>query len=166
MEWTCARCGAVHRDLPLDFAFDQPHYWSPEYEQTGKGRLTSDLCVIEHAEGKDFFVRGLLELPIPELGTRFAYGLWTTLSERNFDRVVALWDDPKLLAEPAYFGWIANSVPGYPETLNLKSHLRFTSPERRPSVTLEPSSHPLAREQHEGIRLERVREIAELNLHG
>ena len=56
------------------------------------------------------------------------------------------------------------SLPGYPDTLRLKSRAPTRAIGRRPRVELEPTDHPLAVEQRQGITL--VREFAELALHG
>jgi hypothetical protein len=166
VDWTCSRCGAPHEGLPLDWAFDAPAYWSPEYESSERGTLSEDLCVIQSAEGTDYFIRGVLEIPVHDANESFVYGVWTTLSEGSFKRAVELWDDPCRVEEPPYFGWMANSLVGYPETLNLKANVQTRELDLRPFVELEPIDHPLAQEQHQGITMARVREIAELNLHG
>jgi hypothetical protein len=79
--------------------------------------------------------------------------------------VVELWDDPKRTEEPPYFGWLSNSIAGYPETLNLKTNVHTRSLDLRPTIELERTDHPLALEQHEGISAERLRELVELHLH-
>jgi hypothetical protein len=95
----------------------------------------------------------------------FRWGAWTSLSRSNFDRIVELWHDPKLLGEPAYFGWLSNSIDLYPDTLNLKTNVHSKDIRQRPFLLLEPTDHPLAIEQRVGITMERVREIAERSLH-
>ena len=79
--------------------------------------INDDFCVVRQ---EHFFVRSLIEIPILGRDEPFRWGVWGSLSKRNFDRVVDLWNDPKLLDEPAYFSWLSNSIEGYPQTLNLK----------------------------------------------
>jgi hypothetical protein len=79
--------------------------------------------------------------------------------------VVELWDDPARVNERPYFGWLSNSLPGYPETLSLPLDVVTPALELRPSFLLHDGDHPLVREQREGITTDRVRELAELNLH-
>ena len=67
--------------------------------------------------------------------------------------------------EPAYFGWLSNSLPDYPETLSLKTSVHTRDLGLRPLIELEPTDHPLAVEQREGITMARVRQIAERNFH-
>ena len=121
--------------------------------------MTADLCVIDQI---DFFVRGHLELPIQGSTEPFIYAVWVSLSETNFARTRALWNDAARAGEPPYFGWCSTSLPGYPETLNLKTlvHTRAVGPV--PLIELEPTDHPLAVEQRTGITWERIRAISEL----
>jgi hypothetical protein len=166
VEWRCARCGEVHGELPLNWAYDAPVYWKGlTEEQRAEGELTEDLCWFTDEDGPHFFVRGVLELPVHGADEPFGYGVWASLSEANMTRTIELWDDPRRVEEPPYFGWLSNSIPGYPETLNLKTSVVSRELDLRPAIVLEPTDHPLAVEQREGITLERVRELAELNLH-
>jgi hypothetical protein len=52
------------------------------------------------------------------------------------------------------FGWFSNQVPGYPDTLNLKCDVSPRDDGMRPLITLEPTDHPLAVQQREGISFE------------
>ena len=49
---------------------------------------------------------------------------------------------------------------GPPPALNLKINLQSKNVNWRPHITLEPSDHPLAVEQRNGISFARVQEIA------
>ena len=64
-----------------------------------------------------------------------------------------------------WFGWFSNRLKGYPETLNLKCQVRPRSGRQRPLIELEPTDHPLAVEQRDGITLDRIFEIFALNGH-
>ncbi len=73
--------------------------------------------------------------------------------------------DPRRTEEPPYFGWIATSLSGYPDTLKFKAMVRTREVGERPLIELEPTEHPLAVEQREGITMERVQRLAEALLH-
>lgn len=158
----CHTCGKWHEGVPLDYAYDAPYYWSEPLRADAGSVLNSDICVIKN---HDFFIRGLLEIPIIGNERPFRWGVWTSLSKKNFDRMVELWDDPGLLSEPPYFGWLSTSIHLYPETLNLKTNVHSEAINERPRLILEPTGHPLSIEQQQGITMERVREIAERSLH-
>ena len=159
----CRTCGKWHEGLPRDYAYDAPYYWSESLKADPTCFLNSDLCVIKN---NDYFVRGLIEIPVIGRQHSFRWGVWVSLHKRNFDKMVDLWSDPKLLDEPPYFGWLSNSIDLYPETLNLKTNVHSRAINERPIVVLQETDHPLAVEQRHGIAPERVREIAEHALHG
>jgi hypothetical protein len=167
VQWTCSRCGRVHEGQPRDWAFDAPDYWYglPPGERWSRGQLSEDLCVIRDDDGEHYFIRGVLPIPVVGSEDEFRYGVWTTLSEESFRRVIELWDDPKRTEEAPYFGWLSNSISGYPETLNLKTNVRTVALDLRPTIELQPTEHPLAVEQREGMSTERLQEIVELRFH-
>jgi hypothetical protein len=115
---------------------------------------------------KHWFIVGNLEIPILGSEERFSWDVWVSLSEQNMKRAAQLWETPGRESEPAYFGWLSTLLPGYPETLHLKTMVHTRAVGRRPLVELEPTDHPLAVEQRQGITWERVQEISELVLHG
>ena len=89
----------------------------------------------------------------------------TSLSKPSFDRMIELWDSEERLHEPPYFGWLSSSIPGYPETLSLKSNVHSRPKRMRPYVELEPTDHPLAVEQRNGITIDPAIAIAEMMRH-
>lgn len=163
----CSVCGGTHGEIPFAFGAEAPYvYWTvPEAERSRRTLLSSDQCVIDD---RHFFVRGNLEVAIRDggPGEAFLWGVWVSLSETNFFRMADLWNDEGRVSEPPYFGWLSTQLPGYPETLNLKTHVHTRQVGERPLVTLEPTDHPLAVEQREGISRERARAIAEVLWHG
>jgi hypothetical protein len=164
VRWYCATCGAEHDELPLDWAFDAPAYWDG-----GRGpndELSSDLCVWTDDDGREcYFIRGLLELPVADGSATFKYGVWSSLSEGHFERVLELWDDDARTEEPAYFGWLSNSIPEFPETLNLPLDVITSAVDLRPSFVLHDGDHPLVVAQRDGVTNAWVRGLAEKNLH-
>ena len=156
----CHRCGQHHGDLPLHYGFHAPAYWYgvPEDERSRRCLLSSNQCVIDE---EHFFIVGNLELPIIGSEDRFSWDLWVSLSADNFARAFKLWVQPGRESEPPCFGWLSSSVPGYPETLSLKTMIHTRPVGVRPLIELEPTDHPLAVEQRDGITWERVQQIAE-----
>lgn len=163
--WRCRCCGEVHGELPMHYGAPAPALWFtiPEAEREERALLSSDMCLIDEQHG---FIVGNLEIPVLDYPDHFSWDVWVSLSLPNFKQAFKLWEQPGRESEPPYFGWVSTSLPGYPETLNLKSHVHTRAVGRRPRVELEPTDHPLAVEQRRGITLARVQEIAELVLHG
>lgn len=160
----CRTCRKTHDGMPWAWGADAPLYYEgiPEAERRARCELTDDACIID---GQHFFIRGLLEIPVIDGPEPFAWIVWCSLSQENFERALTMWTKPGREAEPPYFGWLSTELPGYPSTLNLKTHVRTREVGRRPFVELEPTDHPLAVEQRQGIPTRRVQEIAERLLH-
>ncbi len=76
------------------------------------------------------------------------------------------WEQPGRESEPPYFGWLSSVVPGYPKTLSLNTMVHTRPVGARPLIELEPTDHPLAVEQRDGISWDRIQQIAELARHG
>ena len=95
----------------------------------------------------------------------FVWTVWVLLSQANLDRAVRLWNDARRAEQPPYFGWLSTTLTGYPETVNLATNVHTRAVGLRPSVELEPTNHPLAVEQREGITVERVQQLAAMILH-
>jgi hypothetical protein len=159
----CSCCGKRHDGLPFSYATLAPASWREELTSDPTSLLADEQCVIE---GKHFFVRARIVLPVVDADENFDWGVWVSLSEANYTRVCQLWTDPRRVDEPPYFGWLSTELPCYePTTLNLKTNLHAQPVGVRPTVELEPTDHPLAVEQRTGITLARVQAIAERLLH-
>jgi hypothetical protein len=160
----CATCGKHHDTLPMDVGVATPITYDslPPEERSTRCKLTSDLCVID---GKEFFIRGCLEIPVTDGPGPFVYGVWVSLSEKNFNRYLELWKDDSAANEPSYFGWFCTRLPNYPDTVLLKTHVHLRAGGLRPLIELEPTDHPLAVEQQNGITMRRVHEIVDPLLH-
>jgi hypothetical protein len=164
MVWTCRTCGATHTGTPDSYAYDAPWPWYtiPEPERDKRSLLTEDYCAID---AEDFFVRGCLEIPIIGRESPLIWGVWVSLSRTNWVRERSLSQDPSRTAEPAYFGWLSSRIEIYPDTASLKTNVHTQRVGKRPLVELQPTDHPLALEQRNGISEERLIEIAELTEH-
>jgi hypothetical protein len=159
----CVTCGEYHVGMP-SFGWDYPvqYLLVPPVQRERRIELTSDTCVID---GTLFFVRGCLEIPVQSHEEPFSWGVWCLLSPDSFRRYEELFDRVEREAGESFFGWLCSTIPGYPETQQLKTMVRVRPWPTRPFVELEPTDHPLALEQQEGITAARAREIAERLMH-
>lgn len=166
LQYRCRSCGETHVGLPA-WHFDTPIQvlGIPPAERERDVELTSDGCVIDAPDGRWFFVKGLLEIPVQGVEQPFTWGVWVSLSEESFARYVELYNDRDRQAGEAFFGWLCNRLPDYPETQELKTRLHVRAYPLRPTVELEPIEHPLAVDQREGIARERAIQLAERLLH-
>lgn len=160
--YICGRCGQAHSGSP-DLGFDAPYHYNvlDADERTRIARLTSDTCVIND-EG--FFVRGLLEIPVHGRAETFGLGVWVSLSRKSFARYEELYESIDRTDE-GFFGWLCNTVPGYPDTLHLKTNVHLRPHPLRPRIELQLSDHPLAIDQRNGISIARMQEVFEANEH-
>lgn len=160
----CSCCGEYHDSLPLSYAIDAPIYWFgiPEKERRKRCKLTSDLCAIDE---KHFFIRGCLEIPIKNGQELFDWNVWVSLSKENYDLTNKLWKTRGREKSEPMFGWLSTRLPYEPDTINLKTLIHIRPVGIRLFIEVEPTDHPLAVEQREGITNHRVKEIAEMMLH-
>jgi len=170
LRWKCATCEEWHTGPCLDFSEDSPYYWSEEHTETNhrssllpkwgqkrrKTHLDEDYCAIED---RDYFVRGIIHLPIIGAAETFRWGVWGSLSRENFEKLREMDADPKRVDLPPMFSWLSTRIPEYPDTLNLKMYAHIQEPNLRPHFFLELTDHPLSQEYHKGISPERVKEI-------
>jgi hypothetical protein len=161
--WSCASCGQVHHGI-FDLGCSRPDFWQdstqplPNSAAAGATHcLTEDFCILD---GEHFFVRCILKLPL--LGNPddyFAFGVWSTLSQKNFTDYRKTFDSGAQEGLGPWFGWLSNRLQGYPDTLNLKCQVHPQARRQRPWLEVQPGEHPLATESREGISYERLLEI-------
>jgi hypothetical protein len=159
----CDECGKMHEGSPsIGFRAPDPYLEQPREVQDA-GKLTSDFCQYTDDDGRHFFIRTCLEIPIHGVGEPFLWGVWSSLSQKNYERYSETYDDP----DPAdsYFGWFSNYLPYYTETYALKCQVRPQRGGNRPLLELEKTDHPLSRDYHEGITIARAQEIAAVAMH-
>ncbi len=156
---TCACCGKEITGLP-DVAFDAPHHYHvlSEAEKIDLAKLSSDFCVIE---GSGQFIRAVCPLPIAGSQDFFAWGVWVSLSDENFQRYWDSFESDDQSRLGGMFGWLSNRIPGYPDSLNLQTTVVPEDGGQRPMVWINEADkdHPLYGEQRAGITLERLGEI-------
>ena len=154
MRFKCGKCAELHEGVP-GFAWDYPTYYLtiPETERERRCNLTSDTCTVDD---KHFFVRGCLEVPVHDEQDPFVWGVWVSLSAPNFQAFVDVYTQPHRSQVGPFFGWLQSHIRLYPETCTLKARVHLRDQGTRPYIELEPTDHPLAIEQREGITRTRV----------
>src|SRR5437868_12120441 len=130
MTYQCTHCGQTHDDLP-DLVSDRPHQWwsVPEVEREDRIELNSDCCIIDKT---DYFIRGVLEIPLIDDPGRFGYGVWVSQKKENFLNYVANHESADI---GPFFGWLCTHLPMYqPDTLLLKTMAHFCGGKLRPTI--------------------------------
>ncbi len=141
--------------MSLAFAGPDPWFALSEQEREARGEITSDQCLFDD----QYFIRGCLDIPIIGQRDRFVWSVWVSVSRQSFILIQDLWDADIRSDQPPLFGWLCNEIPGYPSTYALKTHVHLRDHGTRPFIELEPTDHPLATEQREGITLRGVEKI-------
>ena len=159
-EWTCACCGDRKRGVP-DSSFSAPiHYaWAEQGDQDFVViEKTDDHCVMDISGHRAFFIRCVLLVPVEGMADSFGFGVWSTLSEANFLRYNETFLDQDQSKLGPMFGYLANRLPTYPDTLNLKVDVLPQDDRQRPVLRLwdEAAEHPLFIDQNRGIDKERL----------
>jgi hypothetical protein len=147
--YRCTTCGGEHDGLP-DLGIDHPDPYLdvPESERAERTTFTPDRCTLRDEDGEHYFIRGVIYIPVHGEHEPFGIGAWVSQSKANFDRYAASED-----MGPT-FGWLVNRIAHYEETTYLlKTRAHFRGRELRPSIELEPTDHPLAVAQRNGISM-------------
>jgi hypothetical protein len=166
VRFKCVNCGAEHNIEAISFGADAPLQWSLlSDDERSRSSLGPEQCEIESGEGKSFYIRGCIDIPIQGDDQVFTWGVWCSLSERSYVEMSIHWNDPERASRGPYFGWLCTSIPGYPDTAFLKTMVHQRAPGIRPSVELEPTDHPLAVDQRKGIPMDRLMAIVTKLLH-
>jgi len=162
-EFKCVGCGEIHRDMPA-FGADKPlsYFAVPKEERDQRCVTSSDDCIID---AKQYFVRGCLEIPVRGAEQAFEWGVWVSLSEASFRQWRDCFGQSKRSHIGPFFGWLNSWLKPYPDTVNLKTMAHLRDNGIRPRIELEPTEHPLAMEQRNGISQERLAEIYALMMH-
>lgn len=132
-------------------------------ERTTRALLSSDQCIVDDRE---FYVLARLEIPVVGVDERFTWLMWVSLSESSYSAYEQSYEWPQRDHIGPFFAWIADDLPLYPATAGLKSRIHLRDNGIRPWVELEPSKHPLAVDQANGISAERAAAMVAFCLHG
>jgi len=166
--WHCGGCGLEHDGI-FHLGLPAPYHWrgpaEPEPNEALRMEgdfLSDDLCVIA---GEDYFVRGVLEIPVRGHHDSFGFGSWSTLSRSNFELYVASMNGALLDDDAIWTGWFATWPKPFPSPINQPCWVEPQPGRLRPLIWLEDETHPLAVAQREGITIERLIEIYAANGH-
>jgi hypothetical protein len=161
----CTNCRQFHAGLPLSYAADSPDSYAflKEPERAQRAVLGSDQCIIDE---EAYFLRGLIEIPIIGFEDKFLWGVWARVWKKDFDEISDHWETQGRESRIGpYNARLNNALSEYPNTFNLKCTIRIQPVGSRPLFFIDEPDHPLAREQREGISLERIQQIASHLMH-
>ncbi len=157
MRFTCLTCDKEHNLEQVSVGAAAPIQWALlSDDERSRSVLSQEQCEIDSREGKSYYIRACLDIPIKGTDRTFTWGVWCSLSSSSFAEISAHWDDPDRARLGPYFGWLCTQIPGYPNTAFLKTRVHQRGIGIRPAVELEPTHHPLAVDQRLGIEMDRL----------
>jgi hypothetical protein len=74
----------------------------PESERGQRIHGTTDIC---STEDEDFFIRGIILMPIRDPTDAFGLGVWVSQKRENFQTYLKNFDTPET---GPFFGWLCN----------------------------------------------------------
>ena len=141
----------VQRDVAFALPYDIAALDAEERDRRTK--ISRDLC---HIDEQRFFLRGVLEVPVhDDADEPLRFGVWAEVENAVVARYIELYRVDARDETPA-LGKLANAIRGYPDLLGHPLVVRFSTAKERPRLLLDPSDHPLAIDQRDGIGLERL----------
>jgi len=164
LAYKCQCCDEVVEGSP-SAGYKRPDQWlqQPDHVKAA-GRANDDFCTYEDEDGPHYFIRTCLQIPIIGIEEPFLWGVWVSLSKKNYDRYWDTYEAPELSDE--WFGFLCNSLPGYRETQAMHATVRPQAGSQRPLIELHDSDHQLATDFRDGITVAEAQRLAEiLRLH-
>lgn len=158
--YKCSICGKVHDAWPMDISYSKPadYYKVPLGEREARIKFTTDLCSIDNT---DFYIRGILALPVMGCSDEFRWGLWARVEEHHFKRYVELWNGNIPEGEPAFVGYLSGRIKYYADSDMLEVMVHLQSGNQRPRFEVVADRHPLGIDQRNGISIEQAHSFVE-----
>lgn len=151
----------------MSFAADYPDNYAnlPNDEREQRALISSDQCILDETE---FYVRGLIQIPIIDSETQFLWGVWAVMFSEDFAAVTDTWEtEGREHITGPYKGRLANALKQYsPTTANLKVTIEIQPVGQRPLFFIDEPGHPLAKAQHDGMSFDAAQRLAAAVLHG
>ena len=152
MTYRCSICGKTHEGLPdLGFRWPDPYFGVPESEREARIKATTDVCAIDD---EDFFIRGVIQIPIKGQNESFGLGVWVSQKRENYQTYLDNFDTADI---GPFFGWLCNRIAFY--EVNTWAHpttAHFQGKGLRPLIRPEPSTHPLFKDFSDGVTMDRA----------
>ena len=151
----------------MAFHAEEPQAWddaSDEARESQSSGLGGEDCILE---GKRFFLRGLVEIPVAGVEEPLQWGAWVELEPESYDRFGELWDVEGRESEPPHAAMLATALPAFlyaRSTLGLPVKVHTRPVGVRPFIEVM-GQHPIAVEQRHGIDQSRLEQIWSALLH-
>jgi hypothetical protein len=154
----CPCCGKEVEPHQMDVAFGLPDavFALSEEQRAARASMHSDLCSLDD---RRYFIRGVVYVPVQQLGIDFGWGVWAEVSADTFRRYRELYDQDGS-SEPPAAGILANTPPGY-AAIEQALEIHFGPADQRPLFKPTASDSEFYREQIEGLPVRKWHRIIE-----
>lgn len=159
MKAMCARCDEEHDLDSMDPGFDLPDeaFAVSRAERTLRVKRGKDFCRLEgDLKLPHYYLRTLLEVQVSGRLQPVRWGIWVEVNWHTFDEVMRLWSDDARLNAGPWRASLANTIPGFAETLGLTGTLRFNNLNHITYLTLDDGDHQLIQDQRQGVSAARA----------
>ena len=165
MKYKCLKCGEYHHDWPA-FGYTEPYYYSilSDEDKNNLAEINDDFCIIKHEEQTDYFIRVILKLKVINSCEDLEYGVWVSLSEKNFSDYKNNYQSENHIA--SYFGYLCNDIIGYESTLSLSADVETKTGNDRPEIFLhdDQMNNSLVKDCYDGITIKEAEKRLKLLL--
>lgn len=147
----CSECGEIHKNWSaLTFSTPTPFHNLTEKEKSTIGTIGSDFCVVKHINQIDRFIRVVLKQKVNDYSEDLEYGLWVSLSEKNFENYSDNYDNENHQTE--YFGWLSSDLPDYNNSENIPTTVVTKIGNERPEIFPHKDfKHQFVKDYYNGI---------------
>lgn len=153
MKYICQCCSEEKEDWPA-IAYPTPYpYFQLSEEELKNSELTSDVCIIRYSDETCYFIRAVMVQEVNENCQDLEYGIWVSLSEKNFKEYVDNYENEEF--ESRYFGWLASYFSDYKFNESIPTDVFVNNKIGRPFVYPHESyEHPFVNDFYHGISKE------------
>lgn len=151
----CNICGKIHSGLPMDLIYRKPagYFKIPQDERAARIICNDDICVIDNRE---FYIRGVLPIPIINSSDEFHWGAWARVDQDDFKTNLEYWDGNIPENLPSLHGTLSGGPKDYPESDMIPVEIILQSGNQRPIFIVLPTDNLLYIDQQNGISMEKV----------
>ena len=112
----------------------------------------------------DYFISVILKLKVINSCEDLEYGVWVSLSEKNFSDYKNNYQSENHIA--SYFGYLCNDIIGYESTLSLSADVETKTGNDRPEIFLhdDQMKNSLVKDCYDGITIKEAEKRLKLLL--
>jgi hypothetical protein len=154
-EIVCQCCGEAHsiEEAEGSFALPDDAACIGRIGRLFRVRANRAFCSLDR---KRFFVRGLLSFPIREHNDEYCWGTWVEIDSSTFKLLRQNWDLDTRVNQTSCPGFLSNSIPPLGRTVGVPVSVTVQPIGTAPRIEVIDKSHPIAKEQSDGISMQRA----------